>query len=60
VDFDDNAEIKACDLAMDWSAADQSEILLQVKVAAPSRPSDFGEPDSRLLGFKLRTFSLFA
>ena len=59
LEFDDNAEIKSCDLALDPSDLGQNEIALNVKVMAPSRPSEFGEPDSRMLGFKLRTFSLF-
>jgi hypothetical protein len=58
LEFDDNAEIKTCELQLEPSDAGQGEITLQIKVAAPSRPSDFGEPDSRMLGFKLRTFSL--
>jgi len=59
LEFDNNAEIKSCDLKLDPADADGNEITLHVKVAAPSRPSDFGEPDARMLGFKLRTFGLF-
>ena len=58
-DFYDNAEIKTCDLKLEPPADGQHEIKLHIKVAAPSRPSDFGEPDSRMLGFKLRALSLF-
>ena len=59
LDFYDNAEIKSCNLKLEPADTGKDEIKVHIKVAAPSRPSDFGEPDSRMLGFKLRTFSLF-
>jgi hypothetical protein len=34
-------------------------IVLNLRVARPGRPSDQGGEDSRLLGFKLRSLSLF-
>lgn len=58
-EFDDNGEIKTCDLDLEQSDSGRDEITLHIRAGAPGRPSDFGEPDSRLLGFKLRTISLF-
>jgi len=59
LEFADGGEIKTIDVRLSPDDVTGDSIILQLKIRAPGRPSDYGEPDSRVLGFKLRAVSLF-
>ena len=60
VKFTDPEEIIAIPVELEGAVGSSSGLLLQIKIADPGRPSDFGGQDSRMLGFKIRTISVFA
>jgi len=57
--FANPSEIKAAVFDLAGSDFVDGALDIRVKVRKPGRPSDHGEPDSRTLGFKLRTIGLF-
>jgi hypothetical protein len=57
--FVDGAEIKSAVLEVMPSDIVNNRITLKIKIRNPGRPSDYGNPDSRVLGFKFRALALF-
>jgi hypothetical protein len=55
----DGSAICDCRLALSPSDVASNRLTLQFKVEKPGRPSDYGESDERMLGYKLRSVGLF-
>ena len=59
-EFTDPAQIRTFTLDCSNLKNFTGSLELRVRVRNPGSPSDYGEPDKRLLGFKCRAISLFA
>jgi hypothetical protein len=57
--FDHGSEIKSAVLELTPGDVVDSRINVNIRISNPSRPCDYGEPDSRVLGFKFRALGLF-
>ena len=57
--FANGADIKSVHIELTPADVANNSIALHVKVKKPGRPSDYGAPDSRVLGFKFRELGLF-
>jgi hypothetical protein len=57
--FHDSEEVLTTTLECDKMKFDSSDLVIRFQVTSPGRPSDHGGEDTRLLGFKCRSISVF-
>ena len=57
--FEHGGDIRVINLDLATADAVEKFITVHVRVEKPGRPSDFGDPDSRVLGFKFRSLSIY-
>jgi hypothetical protein len=57
--FADSETISTATINLNGATNDVPTVAVTVKVGAPGRPSDYGGSDTRLLGFKFRSLSIF-